>query len=46
MIAVAIVNCVFVPIGTVLAVFTLVVMFRDSVRQTFEDAGRARAASA
>ena len=29
-------NCVHVPVGTVLGVFTLVVLMRDSVRESYE----------
>jgi hypothetical protein len=32
-------NCLHVPLGTVLGVFTLVVLLRDSVRQLFDGGG-------
>jgi hypothetical protein len=38
-VVVACVNCLHVPLGTLLGVFTLIVLFRDSVRQLF-DSGR------
>lgn len=31
------VNCAFIPIGTVLGVFTLVILFRDSVKELFHE---------
>jgi hypothetical protein len=34
-VVVACVNCLHMPIGTMLGVFTLIVLFRDSVRQLF-----------
>jgi len=34
-IVVACINCMHVPLGTILGVFTLVVLFRDSVRPLF-----------
>jgi hypothetical protein len=34
-VVVACVNCMHMPIGTLLGVFTLIVLFRDSVRQLF-----------
>jgi hypothetical protein len=34
-VVVACVNCLHMPIGTLLGVFTLIVLFRDSVRQLF-----------
>lgn len=32
-------NCLQVPLGTLLGVFTIVVLARDSVRQTYESSG-------
>jgi hypothetical protein len=32
-------NCLHIPLGTVLGVFTLVVLLRDSVRPLFDEAG-------
>ena len=29
------INCIFIPIGTVLGVFTIIVLIRDSVKQLF-----------
>ena len=29
-------NCVHIPLGTVLGVFTLVVLMRDSVRESYD----------
>ena len=34
-VVVACVNCLHMPLGTVLGVFTLIVLFRDSVRELF-----------
>lgn len=33
----AAVQCIFVPIGTVLGVFTIIVLIREPVKQMFED---------
>jgi hypothetical protein len=33
---VACVNCLHIPLGTVLGVFTIVVLVRDSVRELYE----------
>ena len=38
-VVVACINCLHMPIGTILAVFTLIVLFRDSVRQLFNQSG-------
>lgn len=35
------VECLFMPLGTVLGVFTLIVLMRDSVKQTFAANGKA-----
>jgi hypothetical protein len=29
------INCIFIPIGTVLGVFTIIVLTRDSVKELF-----------
>ena len=42
-VVVACVNCLHMPLGTVLGVFTLIVLYRDSVRELF--AGRAQASA-
>jgi hypothetical protein len=34
------VNCLHVPLGTVLGVFTIIVLIRDSVRRIYEEARR------
>ena len=31
------INCLHIPIGTVLGVFTIIVLIRDSVRQLYEE---------
>jgi hypothetical protein len=36
-IVIAIINCAFFPIGTVLGVFTLVVLFRSSIKPLFQE---------
>lgn len=36
-------NCVVVPVGTILGAFTLVVLFRDSVREAYDAKGAAPA---
>jgi hypothetical protein len=33
------IECVFTPFGTVLGVFTIIVLMRDSVRELFEGSG-------
>ena len=35
-IAVAAINCLHIPLGTVLGVFTIIVLMRDSVRDVYE----------
>lgn len=37
---VAAINCLQVPLGTVLGVFTIVVLVKDSVRELYEETGR------
>jgi hypothetical protein len=37
---VAAVSCIFMPFGTILGVFTLVVLTKESVKRRFEQAGR------
>jgi hypothetical protein len=39
-VVVACVNCLHMPIGTLLGVFTVIVLFRDSVRQLFAQSSR------
>jgi hypothetical protein len=41
-VAVAAINCLHIPLGTVLGVFTLVVLLRDSVREQYEAGTGAR----
>jgi len=41
---VACIMCVFVPFGTILGVFTIIVLSRESVRKLYEDASQARSA--
>jgi hypothetical protein len=36
---VGVVNCIHIPLGTVLGVFTIIVLLRPSVRETYEAAG-------
>ncbi|MGB8352978.1 MAG: hypothetical protein WCD79_03750 [Chthoniobacteraceae bacterium] len=36
-IVVAAINCLHIPLGTVLGVFTIIVMMRDSVREIYEN---------
>ena len=38
-IVVAAINCLHIPVGTVLGVFTLVVLIRESVRELYERSG-------
>jgi hypothetical protein len=33
----AIINCMFAPLGTVLGIFTIIVLLRDSVKQIFNE---------
>lgn len=43
--AVAAVECIFMPVGTVLGVFTIIVLNRSSVRALFNSQGRANGGS-
>jgi uncharacterized membrane protein HdeD (DUF308 family) len=35
-------NCIYLPLGTVLGVFTIIVLMRDSVRALYEERAGAR----
>ena len=38
---IAAINCLHIPIGTMLGIFTFIVLGRDSVRKLYDDAGHA-----